>query len=379
MPHLSLVPHDTCSSSAGGIHVVHAWEWSDNLIQYWMGNDVTDESTGKQRSTRLTYEEISSMRVRDLKRHLAHRHGYSHEELSKILDKKDLISNLLYEEDKLRSQQQSKQQRYHFWNLALTTVLAIVLVAGMPLWIQVMNVISVNFVVYTDRLTYGLSQCYQYRSSSAVIWFICLLLLDLCQLWLSLSIAASWILSKHYRAKYAHWLFPTPSFAVHPAQFLGNPQISQGPLGSYGINIAPMVISWGLRYAHAYVERWTGLALAKAQRAQQKKEREWETPDQRAARKAAKKEAKRQAKQQAQERQEAQAQAAAAMLQQQHRTVEFIPTTQDGTATVNAPPTAASAPMPPPSQAHDEFLQQNQQHSQESDESLFSSPLDELD
>ena len=95
--------------------------------------------------------------------------------------------------------------------------------------------------------------------------------------------------------------------------------------------------------------------------------------------KAAKKEAKRQAKQQAQERQEAQAQAAAAMLQQQHRTVEFIPTTQDGTATVNAPPSAASAPMPPPSQAHDEFLQQNQQHSQESDESLFSSPLDELD
>ena len=48
----------------------------------------------------LNIVEISEMRARDIKRRLARTHGYSPDELSRMIDKKELINVLSYEEHK---------------------------------------------------------------------------------------------------------------------------------------------------------------------------------------------------------------------------------------------------------------------------------------
>ena len=48
----------------------------------------------------LNIVEISDMRARDIKRRLARKHGYDPDELSRMIDKKDLINTLSFEEHK---------------------------------------------------------------------------------------------------------------------------------------------------------------------------------------------------------------------------------------------------------------------------------------
>ena len=72
---------------------------------------------------------------------------------------------------------------------------------------------------------------------------------------------------------------------------MGGP-IAQGPLASYGINLAPMLLSFAFRFIHAWLERLVGFALKNAQVRQRKQRRAQETPEERAARRAAKRAAK---------------------------------------------------------------------------------------
>src|SRR3569832_1978786 len=71
---------------------VHAWEWSD-LVNVGL-NTQSNTPT-------LTMEEISNMRVRDIKWHLARKHGYGADELASMLVKKDLIESLAFEEENI--------------------------------------------------------------------------------------------------------------------------------------------------------------------------------------------------------------------------------------------------------------------------------------
>ena len=52
----------------------------------------------------LNIVEISEMRARDIKRRLARSHGYGPDELSRMIDKKELINALSYEEHKAYQQ-----------------------------------------------------------------------------------------------------------------------------------------------------------------------------------------------------------------------------------------------------------------------------------
>jgi hypothetical protein len=90
-------------------------------------------------------------------------------------------------------------------------------------------------------------------------------------------------------------MFPIPSLPIRPGQFMGE-KVANGPLGRYGMNIAPMAITWSVGFVRGKIEYWTGKALSAAARLRRKEARSGETEEERKARKAAKKASKRAAR-----------------------------------------------------------------------------------
>jgi hypothetical protein len=119
----------------------HAWEWSD-LVG---GDEDIDFSTKT-----LTMSEVSTMRVRDIKRRLSRSHGYSADELGVILDKKELIQMLSFEEHKVYSREQEKLKRYLLIRGAILSIVVIVVVACWPVFHHLWEIAMVNLVVYSE-------------------------------------------------------------------------------------------------------------------------------------------------------------------------------------------------------------------------------------
>lgn len=274
-----------------------AWEWTDALG----GGGGTTASL--LRTDTLTAAEVQEMRVRDIKRRLARTHGYSADELGRMLDKKELIDALTEEEARDRRKELDGAKRAVLVRAVLVAIAAVVVVMGWPVWSHLWEVASVNWAVYTDRKRLEASRCIEYRSGLGMIGVLLMAILDLMQLWLSATVLLSWVMTSPY-------FFPMPSLPVRPAQFMGD-KVASGPMGRYGINVAPMAVTWSIRFLQGRLESWTGKALSQAYQRQKREARSWESEDDKAARKAARKAAKRAAKEEAERhRQEEQAQEA---------------------------------------------------------------------
>ena len=259
-----------------------AWEWSDYLVGVPGGGDNSSHSP----TMYFAMDEIGAMRVRDLKWHLTRRHGYGADEVGRILDKKELIEALAFEEEKARLKEQAQVRRIAMQRGIGTAVLAVLVVLCWPLIRHGYEILEINVVVYMDRKRHEAFVCRELQSVEASLWFGLMLVLDLLQLWLSISVALSWFVRR--RSKF---LFPTPSLPLRPAQLLGGP-LAQSAAGQYGINVGPMVVTWVMRWIHSRLEAWTGRALVRARQAQRRRARETETAEERAARKEAKKRSK---------------------------------------------------------------------------------------
>lgn len=270
-----------------------AWEWTDFLG----GDDVSFQTNT------LTMDEVRELRVRDIKRQLARSHGYSADELGKMLDKKELIQALSFEEHKERQKEKERLNRFLVIRGIIVSLVAVVVVLFLPLWKQIFEVGHVNFVVYTDRKRHEASRCIELRSFEGVIGVLLMAILDILSFWLSASILLSWFTTSRY-------FFPTPSLPVRPAQFMGG-KVASGPLASYGVNVGPMAVSWVLRYVAGKLEIFTGRALSRAYQRQKKQARDWETPEDREARKAARKAAKKAAREEEKLKQQEQEEAEA--------------------------------------------------------------------
>jgi len=269
---------------------VQAWEWREYVVGGWGGGrEAGILGAAVQPQQTLTREEITLMRVRDLKRHLTRNHGYSQGEVSRILDKKELIETLYYEEEKVRTDKANEVKRNAVLKALLASAVAVLAVFLWPLVRQAVEIASVNFVVYTDKKRYEASRCMEHGSAVAGIGFSLMFILDLLQAWLTTTVLLSWVIR---RSKY---FFPTPTLSVRPGQFLGK-EVAQSPVGNYGVNIGPMLVTWAMRFLHRKIEAWTGRALVRSQRVQRQAAREGETPEERTARRAARKEAKRAAR-----------------------------------------------------------------------------------
>jgi len=275
----------------GIIPVASAWEWTDYVVG---GSTEKDEdgiitTVGERRRT-LTNAEISGLRVRDLKRRLGRGHGYSANELGRMLDKKDLISALIEEETKLRNKNRSDKRRKLFLKALIIAILCVVAIVGWPLWTHLSEVLAVNWTVFYDQKRHEISQCWELRSAMGAFGVAMLTLLDLLRLWLSCTVILSWFLSNDSR--YRRFLLPIPTLSIKPGQFMGE-QVRNSGMASWGMNVAPMVIRWGMGYLRTKVEYLTGKSLSTAARLRRQKCRSGETKEERKTRKAAKKAAKR--------------------------------------------------------------------------------------
>jgi uncharacterized protein YggT (Ycf19 family) len=257
-----------------------AWEWS-----YFVGDPVN--FTTKT----LTLDEVTQLRVRDIKRRLVRQHGYGADEVARVLDKKELIEALAFEEHKIRQKELEQVKRNLVWKGIFTALLVAAITLFWPLLRHLWEVASINFIVYTDRKRFEAQRCWDYRSVQGCVIVLLMGVLDLAQLWMTVSILLSWFTTSRY-------FFPMPNLSIRPAALMGGP-ISQGPLAGYGINLAPMALSWAFRFVHARLEGFVGLALKSAQKRQKKQQRAKETPEERAARKSAKHAAREAAQQQA--------------------------------------------------------------------------------
>jgi hypothetical protein len=132
--------------------------------------------------------QVSDMRVRAIKRRLARTHGYSADELGRMIDKKDLIQALSFEEHKDREKEQQKLKRALLTRSIVVALIAVLLVLGWPLWQQIFEVGSVNFVVYTDRKKYEASRCLELKSVEGMFGILLMATVDILSFWLSATV-----------------------------------------------------------------------------------------------------------------------------------------------------------------------------------------------
>lgn len=99
----------------------------------------------------LNIVEISEMRARDIKRRLARSHGYEPDELARMIDKKDLINALSYEEHKAFQREAERRKWVRFKRTVIFTCAAVLVVVFWPLVRHALEVAHVNFVVYTGE------------------------------------------------------------------------------------------------------------------------------------------------------------------------------------------------------------------------------------
>jgi hypothetical protein len=265
-----------------------AWEWTD-----FLGGDGIGVGVSFQSDT-LTMDQVREMRVRDIKRRLSRSHGYSADELGRILDKVELIQALSFEEHKEKQKHNEKVKRALVSRGIIGTIIAIVIVAGWPVWTHVYAVGSVNLVVYLDKRKYEASRCVELKSMQGIFGVLLMAICDLMSLWLTTSVFLSWFTTSRY-------FFPTPNLPIRPAAMMGG-EASRGPMAGYGINIGPMALSWAMRFVNGRLEAFTGKALSKAYQRTKQEARQREDPEERAARKAARRAAKKAAKEEAEQK-----------------------------------------------------------------------------
>jgi hypothetical protein len=330
------------------------------LSEFVTGSSGSSSLAGSDRTTiPLSLQEVTDLRARDIKRRLSRHHGYSAEELAKILDKKELIHALAFEEEKLRLTVENEVKRTLVKQGIIVAVLSVVVVLCWPLLQHAYEIATVNFVVYTDRKQHEASTCWELKSIWGMIGILLMFVMDVLQLWLTGSMILSWVM----RSKY---FFPVPSLSVKPAQFMGG-EIANSSLGGYGINIGPMAVGWVMRFFYAKLEAWTGRALSRAASQQRKAARENETPEERTARKKSRKEQKRAAQEQA-AAQFAARQAASIFASATAGASGGVPDSWKqpvqrplySTEPAVSPhePSAGPSPDLPASSAHDEFMQE---------------------
>ncbi|KAL7468843.1 hypothetical protein ACHAXS_009092 [Conticribra weissflogii] len=329
-PFLPFPPLHLPTASASGILA----DLTAHLTEKLFPEDefLYDEDVDLETKT-LSMLEISDMRARDIKRRLARSHGYGADELAKMIDKADLINALSFEEHKVYVQEVEKR-KWRRWKRGMVgTCAAVLVVLFWPVLRHVWEVACVNFVVYTvtsniflqftlaqckklktksthdnksaslpndrspsDRRRHEISRCREFHSYKGYFGILLLFLIDLLSLWLSTSVLLSWVMTSKY-------FFPTPSIPIRPVELLTPKGHSSGEFGKYGINIGPMLISWGLRFLNGQVEGMIGRAMAEAFQEQRRKEKE-EMKKRRKEEKAKEKEERREARRAAKLREE---------------------------------------------------------------------------
>jgi hypothetical protein len=117
-------------------------------ISNWVNGDDADDQS-ESNTIALSIVDISEMRVRDIKRRLGRSHGYGADEIAMMLDKKELINALAFEEHKAEQKEKDRKKRVALRRSIIAALLCVIAVMFKGLFVHAFEVASVNFVVYT--------------------------------------------------------------------------------------------------------------------------------------------------------------------------------------------------------------------------------------
>jgi len=117
-----------------------------NPIMDW----VKADDSSKTLKT-LSIVEISEMRARDIKRRLTREHGYGADEIAKMIDKKELVNKLSYEEHRAEQKEKDRKKRVALRRSIMVALLCVIFVMFRPLLVHAWEVLLVNFEVYTGE------------------------------------------------------------------------------------------------------------------------------------------------------------------------------------------------------------------------------------
>jgi hypothetical protein len=111
---------------------------------------VTADDASKSMKT-LAIIEISDMRVRDIKRRLVREHGYGADEIAKMIDKKELVNALSYEEHRAEQKEKERKKRVALRRSIIVALICVIFAMFRPLVVHAWEVLLVNVEVYTGK------------------------------------------------------------------------------------------------------------------------------------------------------------------------------------------------------------------------------------
>ena len=112
---------------------------------------VTADDASRSVKT-LAIIEISEMRVRDIKRRLVREHGYGADEIAKMIDKKELVNALSYEEHRAEQKEKERKKRVALRRSIIVALVCVIFAMFRPLLVHAWEVFLVNFEVYTGKI-----------------------------------------------------------------------------------------------------------------------------------------------------------------------------------------------------------------------------------
>ncbi|GMH57408.1 hypothetical protein TrLO_g12686 [Triparma laevis f. longispina] len=217
---------------------------------------------------------LSTMRVRDLKRRLQLTHHYTVKQIDKLMSKQDLINAIIKEETTPKSSTAkgaaaAETVKKFFpgkgddsFQLIVTLVVIIILII-MDLYLEGGGPLS-SFILtpfyswYYQRRQLS-KRIFKYQALRGLFLFCCLILLDLLNTWIRLTVVSGWVLPRSIYYRVAPFLFPMPNLRISTNMLLPANAAEKG--GGYGINMFPAVASWFIRDTEFYVKEWIAGAV----------------------------------------------------------------------------------------------------------------------
>jgi hypothetical protein len=194
--------------------------------------------------------DYSSMRARDLKRHLL-RLGVQEAAVNGLLDKADLIALA----DAFMHQQKELEHQVR--------IVGVVLLIGVILWLYRIRHHIYNFIVgcvewlksyfYPIQLKIpSLRYAWRKRLLLAGAYLLLSIVIDLYISYVQLSVLSSWILPADSTIN--RFSARVPSMSVSPASLLAAQSGNATDSNSFSLNVGPVIALWVCRYTKSHLE-----------------------------------------------------------------------------------------------------------------------------
>jgi hypothetical protein len=224
--------------------------------------------------------DFDNMRSRELRKHLL-KWGHSRDELSKILDRKELRT--LAEDFYSQKQKFDDEAAFKAKGIQVSIV-CIVIACILVFWEPLLGVLS-HFRSSIDGFIYQIKERLRLVKMSisnrypvAALSLIAATGLEIIQPCIHLSILAGWIIPAE--SVWRRFLIPMPNFSLTMNHLLGAANPGSTPtqsrsrlddLGNMGINVAPMVLLWVSNYLKHKLEDFGASRLIKVVDAKQRR------------------------------------------------------------------------------------------------------------